>query len=462
MKTTNFIILALAVTLFVACSKKKDGDSSHYNNGQGRYGLTPNDHKRGYGGYYQQQMPGYQMMGQGNCQGPMFSDLVSYCGWLARDGERVCNPQLVRQTFMQYCQAFAQRYNYCVEQVQTARCYNTGCGYQYKGKWELYSHHSKRDKNYDKGGGDYLPPTPGKPQPPIYQPPTDSCNPSVDCRRKNPKKPELECRLPGESDYKYTKAQYDVLCQDMDGSTSTVTELPTTVVRPDRSDLADLDSNSSSNKTQTVTAPVQASKVLTAVESQKASDVDSNKCMNLEEIRNFIADPKNKMASYSDYFTAQLNKSTHSKAYINAWKSAIASRVQKYPVSYAAPQYKSEYTAIAANISQRDDQLTLVADAARIVSCGSKHLDAKFHRVLGAVNVLDTVSYSWNGLKDNDLEIIETIRGEFKHGNETGTYILSRYIGVGKNMSAKQVEAKVTGDMKRKGFTEIDPQAVIN
>src|SRR5690606_6717387 len=134
---------------------------------------------------------------------PMFSDLASYCGWLAKDGERLCNPMSVRQAFMQYCQAFAVRLNYCVQQVSTARCGTSGCGYYYKGTWERYSSYSDRARDKGKANWSTSKPTqpdvPSKPDdtvlPPVIVTP-DCVNPDLDCKRKNLKKAELICKLP--------------------------------------------------------------------------------------------------------------------------------------------------------------------------------------------------------------------------------------------------------------------------
>lgn len=202
MKALNLIICLLAVTLFVACSKKKDGNSNPY---QGNYAYTPNDPR--YNMYPNNgMMPGYQMGQVGSCNGPtqIYGNLSGYCGWLARDGERMCNPMVTRQLFMQYCASYATTYNYCVNYVQSG-CFYTNAGCSYQGKKFKYSSTYVSTGKYSDWGDDVKSKPSGKLDPIIVTPPPSEEAPVCyekpdDCYEvKKGKSETKKCRHPLET-----------------------------------------------------------------------------------------------------------------------------------------------------------------------------------------------------------------------------------------------------------------------
>lgn len=227
MKTLNLIICLLAVTLFVACSKKKDGNSNPYNAGY-NYGYTPNDPR--YNNMYPNNngiMPGYQLP-QGACNGPtnMNGDLFQYCTWLATGAEQMCNPVMVRQEFMQKCQSFAYQLNYCVPMVRSGCFYSkSGCSYEgksykstyvsardfddsrdsYRGSLSTRKQLPQVDLSASKPKENVLPPVQviGQKPSPVTPAPQQQvqcdANPSKDCYEEKPGKPETrKCRHPKE------------------------------------------------------------------------------------------------------------------------------------------------------------------------------------------------------------------------------------------------------------------------
>ncbi len=260
MKVLNLIICLLAVTVFVACSKKKDGGSQPYGYGHNPYGLTTNEiygngyNSNPYQGYYPSN-PGYPIP-QGCQANQMFPDLLSYCGWLARDGAGFCqNPYAVKQAFLQYCQNYAVQFNYCVPQVRTGCFYTTGgCFGGQVGYTKPFRYKdTKRDSSLGKdvvedGDGDYIPPVDPTPAPAPSPGNTYDCtNVNRDCKNRNVNKKgssnNLICKLPNASDsetnYTYTVEEYRVLApyncpQSTRPVSDRVTELDRVIVKGER------------------------------------------------------------------------------------------------------------------------------------------------------------------------------------------------------------------------------------
>lgn len=463
MKTLNLIICLLAVTLFVACGKKKDGNSNPYQVQNTPYGVTPNDHNGYYGsqyGQYPRGIPGYQVPSQANCQGPsqMFSNLVQYCGWLATDGERMCNPFEVRRTFMQYCQQFATRYNYCVQEVRTG-CYNkvSGCSYYYKGEYKRYSQYSPRPGDKKKIKQPNYPDYPNDPGQP------GSClDIGKDCKKKNPKKSELICKLPNEeakeSNYTYSVEDYKILANDncpfvlaktfVTGSSQRTQQVVA------KKQVVQIQNSQKQTKSygnhDYIDAAIFNDKSASSKSSSKVSaSLDLKQCMNIQKLHEHILNQKNDLSSAAAYYEVQLLEKNLSANFVKAWKEAMKPVLQKYSVSVYTRF--SQLSALGANIAQNGDQLRMVENIGKIVECSDgKHMVVQYDNEVGP----QVVTYTQAGFdkNDSDFEMTESTRGTFKLGNEKGTYILSRYIGVGKKLSEKQIVKKVNDDMKRKNY----------
>jgi hypothetical protein len=470
MKASNLIIIALAVTLFVACSKKKDGNSG-YGYYQGQYnGMTPNEYRPP--GYMPQTMPGYQLT-QG-CNGPsqMFSDLLSYCGWLARDGERMCNPMSVRQAFMQYCQGFSTSMNYCVAQVRSGCYYGSGCSFGGSARISFSTHprerdlddreysHSHRESRTEakaevktevktetkakvtetKTVAATVPYTPAPAPKIIAQTEVKTCHPNAttDCKTNPKNKSQWICKLP--SALPYDEKAYIIMYKDYKSA-------------------AEKDCSGASN----------ANVPLVAAPEVKTGSIDfTNDCMNIQEMHEYIIDQKHKLSSASEYYDAEILEKGHSKEFVNAWKASMQKTLNNNYYSIGTSDKNGRYSnlsAIGANLAQKGDKLQtdmqMVENFGKIIECRDKKvMTVKYDNEIGT----QLVTYTQNGFEknDNDFEVTETTRGTFKYLNESGTYLLARYIGVGKGLTEKEIKAKVLKDMKVKGYLEVDPESIIN
>lgn len=568
MKALNLIICLLAVTLFVACSKKKDGNSNPYY--QGYYPQT---------GY--QTIPGYQVGPQFNCNGPsvMHGNLVQFCGWIATQGEQVCSPHVARRLFMQHCQGFYGNTayswsNYCGVMIRTG-CYFSARGCVYQGKTYRSTYVSTGPYRDDDGGYKPSPsptPTPSpKPSPtpaptpapqPICQP-----DPAKDCKPiKDGKKETVLCKSPRESStdirhYTLTRDEYyrlaDRICKPAtvlptvrvtgeENRTSTTTSTATTVIpssttvqpavqtactiKIDKNDIVrhcklkrnrhglrgvharnlraedfdlrnvktDFDRFVEADNiscqipgqkgrvsyrefarakgtrdcpaaaTPVTTTPVSSNTPVvsetiqennTVAEVAPKTSVDLAQCMNIEDIQKRITAQNTELSSASAYYNAQLLENNHSPAFIAAWKAYVKPVIDRHNLSVYS--LYSQLSAIGSNVRQNGTQFQFVPDIGTITSCvDGKQMTVEFPNEVGVQSKI----YTQNGmsLDSGDFELTETTYGTFKYDNETGRYILARYIGVGKKLGKEEIKEKVVRDMVSRGYIVNDPHRVIN
>ncbi|MES2768288.1 MAG: hypothetical protein V4596_04010 [Bdellovibrionota bacterium] len=466
MKMLNLVILVLAVTFFVACSKKKDGNSTPQP--QLPYGTTPTDQMYG-NGYYPngpQPMPGYQLPSQANCQGPgqMFSDLRSYCGWLARDGERLCNPMVVRQNFIQYCQSFAMTFNYCVPEIRSNCYYKQGCAVQVKGTWERYSHASKRKRDSgswtSQQGGQVIV-GPINPVPPNDSEPEEQndCkqNISVDCKKENPKKPKLICKLPDDSsseeNYVYDLEDYKALACKDSSSKVAVREAPKST---STQSVAVIPKATTSQTTKAVDANTSTQDTVQSSGAMVPS-ADMGKCMDLEKMNKYILDSSNQVSTLSVFIEATLLSQNQSKNVVSQFNEIVKSDEMAYRGSISGKE-NNNTTGIGANIQQPVSGVSnsgniLIVNGVKgnIEECTDKRLTVRVSKPYG----IEKVTYSWNGLLDNDFEMIVSRKGAFLvRGNDASSFTASRYIGLAKGeINNQAVSTKIMNDMQRKGYS---------
>ena len=516
MKPFKLIICLLAVTLFVACSKKKDGNSNPYPHNP--YGTTPGYINNGLVGTTG--LPGYQLP-QGSCNGPtqMYSDLVSFCGFLARDAEAICNPAAVKQTFLQYCQSMATQLNYCVPQVQSG-CFYSASGCVIGSRTVRYSSgysSSDRTSRRERLSGDYRPsrpssrpsvsrpipaqdapsvsaPIPSRPatvvSAPIERAEERNCvrqesKPWIDCRlkrgerasavrgidkkalrdfdfrrgsdgqtpfEKENRRGNIECKAPGstKSTRNYIYSSYEQYVASLSRNCGDVV-----VSQPVPVQTAPVVSAPIQSRPEAITSPV-ADEAPAKVEELKQEKAFLAQCMNLEELHNYILNPANELSSYSAYTVSQPVAQNRTREYLDAYRVNINNVLTQSRMSVSGST--SQMSAIGLNVTQRGDRLQVdsTRGSGEIIDCRNRNsMTVKYSSSQGS----EIVTYAWNGLRDDDLEIIETIRGTFAFRNETSDYIVSRYIGVGKKLNSKQIIAKVTADMKKKGLLGLDPNS---
>lgn len=523
MKALKLIICLLAVTLFVACSKKKDGNQNPYYP-NGTYGLMPNDINSG--GMYQQPgvMPGYQLP-QGCGTGQMFPDALSYCGWLATEGESVCNPMVVKQMFLQYCQSFAVQYNYCVPQVQSGCYYGSGCNF---GSTTIRYHDRKRPRDdiervkVDKiKYGTVYSPAPTQSQAPVYtspQPTAPNCNgdKNRDCKeryKKSKKSSELICKHPSESkseeNYVYSYSEYlDIIKEECSSKqVTTVTPRTTTyenkpvaqaIPRVEKLGVVYSGANSVPEKlgvvyeseasylashpgakivarngqvitsqAATITPAQKVKTVYVLPEDLKKTDtvkIAPKACLNLQKMHEALINPNNHFSSIRIFREGGLLNKTADKRFNTKFVESIKSDKSVY---YGNVEGKpsNNLSAIGYNVKQTDTTLRVFTNntqsgmansVGKILTCGAKILVAEFKTPYGS----ERDTFTWNGLMDDDFEIILTRNGTFKSGSLEDSYIMSSYIGVAKNMEDivkkddQIIHKKVQADMHEKGMFE--------
>jgi hypothetical protein len=489
MKASNLIILALAVTLFVACSKKKDGDSGQYQNQNG-YGLTPNDiygTNGGYyhgggavvygGGYYPPAMPGYQL-NQGGCNGPIYSDQVSYCGWLAQYGESMCNPMVVRQAFLERCQGFSTRFNYCQQQVSSGCYYGGGCHFSDSTELIRFTPHKRPqyldDNTYHAPAPTPAPtptPTPVHQQPPVVshppvvvKHPQQICfaNKSKDCKYPNGKKKGLICKLPNDStaegNYVYNSYEeyLDAVnkeCFVQGSNVSEVTEQ--SVASDDQKNNVD-DSSGFAQSSRPVEKIESGDNSLDEAvsnsggETQKSTTATEVKnkvssCLNLEALNKIVLDPKNELSSWSVFSDKDsvLLKKKVSRALKSHWAAEVKAVELSHYRGSTSGKDNDNLTAIGESIKQSKTNLSMDRNYGTILECKENLLVAIFSN--------EEYTFSSNGIEDlNDLAITVTKRGIYTYNNkESSPYILTRIVRFGKNLTEQEVSKKIEAEKKR-------------
>lgn len=481
MKALNLIILALAVTLFVACSKKKDGGAPQNNNQYQRYGTTPNDiHGGNYG-----QMPGYQLQ-QGSCQGPipLHNNLGSYCGWLASDGERLCNPIMVRQAFLQNCQTISTPNNYCQTYIRSGCYYNSsGCGISagvsisYRSSYrpsrrnrdygrDYHSNNDDNDNDNDDNGndhGDDYVIVPVEKTPAVTYPVADNSTPAVtaplpvevknckqdlekDCKDiKEGRKTIILCRLPNvtsDGGYLYTPERYKRIttqtCFTDSGVAGNTTPADTVAVN-DNNDLAQ---SAPSQASTAVGTAAQASTVGTSVPATSVTKAD---CLNLQKMNEYILDPKNEFSSVSILYKWELMNKKSSKALQSAFTKL---RTYESSAHWAGSEFGKDNknkTAIGSNIVQTDTRLTVDGNVGIIMSCTQKLLQVRFGTA--ASGYVD-MTYSTNAFNGEDLGVTITRAGEITLKNESSRYLTGRYVGIGEKVKISRLSTLIEKFLK--------------
>src|SRR5690606_6561485 len=152
-------------------------------------------------------------------------------------------------------------------------------------------------------------------------------------------------------------------------------------------------------------------------------------------------------------------ENNHSPAFIAAWKAYVKPVIDRHNLSVYS--LYSQLSAIGSNVRQNGTQFQFVPDIGTITSCvDGKQMTVEFPNEVGVQSKI----YTQNGmsLDSGDFELTETTYGTFKYDNETGRYILARYIGVGKKLGKEEIKEKVVRDMVSRGYIVNDPHRVIN